>query len=246
MKNNDTELVKSFTLFPTLTAILKPSADIIGLELRDKFKNIIDSFKQRKQKENLVVHIKKAEDGINIEDTKESSIEQVKAFESWCDGAQDIDPNDTLAELWQQLLRDIIENNVPDKIVIKTLKNLTSKEAKILIKLPKHSNFFKSKDSEENRYYIENLEKLNLINYTIFSSNDQKRMMIMIMIMMITIFEFNTRVITYLLYDSPITITLFSVTFIAFVAIFLKKWRLTWLGKKVLEPYYRMKKNKAH
>lgn len=54
--SGDIPSLKGVSLTPALTALLKPSADLLGKELRDTLKEAIDGWKAKRRNENLHVH----------------------------------------------------------------------------------------------------------------------------------------------------------------------------------------------
>ncbi len=148
--NNESDLivdkVKGISLTPALTSLLKPSADYLAEELKEYFKEKIESLKKRKRSENISEHIKSVLE--KVEKTKESykepaaSLEQIELFEEWVEGAQDIDPNqELLSSMWRDLLKGIIRGNIKGDLLISILKQIDSFDAMLLLKFKIHGRY---------------------------------------------------------------------------------------------------------
>ena len=147
-KTNDSQVTstdgifKGLTFTPVITSILKPSADLVGQELRDFLKEKIDSIKNRKKAENLTEHLRTVGEKLKKKkkepDTELSSIKQLNLFDKWVEGAENIEPTDRiLSEMWQDLLVAICEGNYPNEILIEKMKLLQADDAKLLLRLRK-------------------------------------------------------------------------------------------------------------
>ena len=176
-------LLKGLTLTPVITSILKPSADLIGQELRDLIKEKIDLIKNRKKAENLTEHLrtvgeklqkKKKEPNPNL-----TTIKQLSLFDKWVEGAENVDPTDKiLAEMWQELLVQISEGNNPNEILIEKMKMLQADDAKLLLRLgeerrvlmlPSIKRFFsflpKTKEhADEETYRLKRLKDIDILD----------------------------------------------------------------------------------
>src|SRR5947209_137774 len=80
-ENGQNDLTKGFSLTPTLTKLLSPTADLLGLEIRDRVKEQIDKLKSRKRNENLEQHIQDASAQTDKDGIK--AIDQYDLFQDW-------------------------------------------------------------------------------------------------------------------------------------------------------------------
>jgi len=102
--------LRGVSLTPVFTALFKPSAELLGKELRNTIKEMIDERKTRRREENLQAHI----DAVRIKlssqtdepnEATTSFIEQPELFSEWVENVQEIDPRDVeISNLWQNLL----------------------------------------------------------------------------------------------------------------------------------------------
>jgi hypothetical protein len=226
---------KGVSLTPTLTSFLKPTADYLGIELRDYVKVKIENLKAKKRKANVQSHMNVVgvQLGIplNYDEQSLDNIQQLELFDEWVEGAQEIDPNDeVLAKLWQGLLREIVQGKSKNKVLIKTLKSLDSHEAKLLLEF-KGRAIYHPKGSEE-RFILRKLKSLDLIefNWPLLA------MLAISYAMAIAIFTtvpgiskpFET---TF----SLVQLGLLSLIPAAAMVAIIPKYRLSWLGKRLLE-----------
>ncbi|KPJ94014.1 MAG: hypothetical protein AMJ53_06150 [Gammaproteobacteria bacterium SG8_11] len=135
---DQTDSVKEISVMPIVTNLFRPTAIMLGNEIRDYLKGIIDDWKERKHAENVLGHIEIATKKVKEQNPdaqyKIDTIKQLDLFEEWTKGAQEIDPNDSvIAELWQNLLIELADHNISDNLIIKKLKAINAKEAQLLL-----------------------------------------------------------------------------------------------------------------
>lgn len=137
---------KDISLTPSLTALFKPTFDLVGLEIRDYVKETIDSWKEKRRKRNLESHINAVNEQIKGDrpfSQYEPSINQLSLFEDWVEGVQDIDPADEeLSAIWRSLLVRAAKGEHIGEEVRNALKSLSPKEAQFLLELKKRVPVF--------------------------------------------------------------------------------------------------------
>lgn len=157
--------INEISLTPSLTALLKPSAEYLGTTLRDQIKAKIEPILEKKRDENIRSHVQSAEKKIGMsffEVESDNSNANLRDFNKWIEGAQDIDPdNKILAELWQGILIDIVKGKKDNRLLIKTLNQLETNEAEFLLKFKK--GVVRKKRNTQTDYMIEKLKRLNLV-----------------------------------------------------------------------------------
>lgn len=128
----------------SLTSILNklffPSAEYIGDEINAFLKTKIENAKRANRDKNLAGHFKAA-GALSLTLISESSenIDQAEKLEDWIEGAQDVTPDKSeLAQLWQQLLRDIADDKPVEKYLLQQAKYLTPQDARLLMRLRSH------------------------------------------------------------------------------------------------------------
>jgi hypothetical protein len=133
------DLIKSVTLTPTLTSLVKdvlsPSAELIGVELKSYLKQKIDDVKERSQNKNLSAHISAVQVSLPEQISRNVTYdEQLYLFSDWVDGAQDISEDEPiLSDMWQEILRDIVNGKRVTKRLIETMKQIDYRMAKLLL-----------------------------------------------------------------------------------------------------------------
>jgi hypothetical protein len=158
--------VKGISMTPTISTLLKPSADYLAQELKEYLKTKIESYKERKRSENISEHLKHVFSRLEKEkediERPPESLEQLELFEEWVSGAQDVDPkNEILSSMWRKLLSEIIRGNVKDDLLISILKRMDSYDAKLLMRFKAHGRY--KPDNKEEKYYLRRLKQLELI-----------------------------------------------------------------------------------
>ena len=224
------------SLTPSITSLLKPTTDYLGTELRDFVKSKVEDLKARKRKKNVSGHMEKVgvKLGIPLSYDEESidNIQQLDLFDEWLDGAQDISPDDpTLSQLWQGLLRDIVQGKANNRLLINTLKELEANEAALLLRY-KERRLFHPRGNEE-RFILRKLKRLELIEYDWFYVSTIAVSYIMVIAMLFTFPGFKALGVfgkeTNLIFIALISLLPVS----AFVAM-LPKYKTSWLGRKLL------------
>jgi len=151
---------KEITLLPSITSLLKPTADYLGEELKDTVKEIVESRKKKKEDENLLGHLNLLNEKINSSNKRNVSYEQLDLFSEWVEGVSKVNPkNEELSQLWQNLLLNASADK-SSEILISKIKKMSSGEAKALVALSSRSC---NKLSDEERYHLKSLEDLELI-----------------------------------------------------------------------------------
>lgn len=168
-QEGEKSVVKEISVMPVLTNLLKPTAEMLGQELKGYVKEKIDSWKDKKREENVAEHVRQVHERIinekpDLSNSKES-IRQFELFEEWVEGAQEVDPSEeTLARMWQELLYKIAQGKNFDVLLIEKLKLIDTDQAAVLLGMyNKPPRFIKNK---KDRYLLHSLEKLGLVERT--------------------------------------------------------------------------------
>jgi hypothetical protein len=146
---------------PVLQALLSPSAELLGQELRAIVERKLQDWKSRKRTENISSHLREASErikqqGVQGEDpiSPIDSIKQSELFLGWVDGAQDVEPDGSiLADIWQQLLVEIAKGQVTDKLLVDTLKKVDPAEAILILELRDRGSM-RAHDEKEGHYLM--------------------------------------------------------------------------------------------
>lgn len=148
---------KGISLTPALTNFFKPTLDLLGVELRDYVKERIESWKERKRRENLESHVTAVNEelaGDNPFDESGPTVYQLSLFEEWAENVRDIDPNDhELSAMWRNLLIRAAKGEHISEEVRRALQSLSPQEALFIVQLerrvpvfPLHSGLVNDKD----------------------------------------------------------------------------------------------------
>lgn len=143
--NNNQEAegsLKEITLFPFLTELFRPTAKLLGEELRDFTKEKINNIKERKREDNLKFHIgeigkiNQTNASTNNNSNEDPLLKNgTKILES-LDAIQDIDQTEEeLSKIWQNLIASLCSGQNIPRYIITVLKTLSPLEAKALITL---------------------------------------------------------------------------------------------------------------
>lgn len=226
---------KGLSLTPTLTSFLKPTADYLGNELRDYVKVKVENLKAKKRKANVQshMHVVGVQLGIPLNYDEESldNIPQLELFDEWIEGAQEVDPSDeVLAKLWQGLLLEIVQGKSKSKVLIETLKSLESHEAELLLRF-RGRRIYHPKGNEE-RFILRKLKSLELIEF------DWAFLAMLGISYAMAIAIFTT--VPELSKPFESTFSLFQLGLLSIIpaaamAAVIPKYRLSWLGKRLLE-----------
>lgn len=171
-QNNESGLVgiKEVSLTPVITSLFKPSADMLGIELKDYLKEKIGTWKKKKYTYNLAQHIKRANEKIKEKhgySVDSSNFEQLELFDQWILGAQEVDPHEKLlANIWQELLVEIAAGRKINKILLEKLKKVSPGEAEILLEI--HQNDSIRAKSKEQKFLLSSLMNNGVIEKTFF------------------------------------------------------------------------------
>lgn len=237
--------LKELTVAPALTALLKPTAEYLGLELRDYVKSRVEEWKERRRAENLHTHIegvkKKLEGNAPSSSSGEStSFYQLALFDEWMSNVQDIDPADKeLSDLWQSLLASAARGARVPAEVVSALKTLSPKEAQFLVDMSRRAPpvpFLSGSVSGENRYLANSLETKRILEKDYAFS-----------VLFLSSLVFSGLFAYYFFQQQlggggletsiPIIGTAIAVG-VAFVGFSMRtglaRWRLTWLGHELL------------
>ncbi|RUO44539.1 hypothetical protein [Idiomarina aquatica] len=226
---------------PALTALVKPTFEMLGNEVRDSIKESIDNWRDKRRRKNLEAHLEAVNAELNTKDStnhEPPSLAQVDTAEEWLTSVQDVDPQDEeLSAIWQGLLiRAVNGDSIADE-VRQTLKLLTPEQAKLLFEFkrripafPLHAGTVGAKE----RYLAKKLEVNKVLEkdytYTIIFTST---------ILLSTGFfiyffgnVFYSSIQPVLLWGAALLFTLTS-TALAF-RLGISRWRLSWLGRELM------------
>lgn len=242
--SDDVPSLKGVSLTPALTALLKPSADLLGKELRDTLKESIDSWKAKRRNENLHVHIKAVKKKLSAASDEatsqgEPTFEQAEFFGEWVENVQNVDPSHTdISDLWQNLLARAVTGEAISCEVLNALKSLTPREAAFLLSLERRLPsvpFHSGRVSIEERFFATSLERKHLVEkdyafaYILFGCVAVS-LALSIAIGQRHVFPlFDTSIGVVGITTAAVVAASLGVSFRAGLA----RWRLTWLGRQL-------------
>lgn len=153
---------KELTLTPALTALLKPTAEYIGQEIKSRIASKVDELAERRRQANLLLHLSRVteETGLNAEVV--AGNRQLHLFQEWVEGAQDISPEEkTLSKMWETLLVKILKGIDFEAKLMQALSKLSESDAALLLKFARKSHY-RPKSSKE-RYQLDQYQFSELI-----------------------------------------------------------------------------------
>ena len=153
---------KDISATPSITALLKPTADYLGEELKEFVKLKVESAKERLKKENLLKHTAEVQKKVEVnQPVDEPNIQQLNIFEEWVENVSSINPKDKeLSGFWHSLLLNSSNSSGASNILLGKLKELDPEDAVILRKFYVRNNRTFSK---EERYRLRKLKELELL-----------------------------------------------------------------------------------
>ncbi|WP_444985911.1 hypothetical protein [Halomonas mongoliensis] len=234
------EKPKSLSLTPAISALIMPTAECLGTELRDLVKDSVEGWKRERREKNLNAHIHAVREQLSDQPPPETastpSLKQLSFFEEWMSGVQDVDPEDEeLSSIWRDLLAKAARGQSCSSEVIEALKSLTPLEAKFLVEMRSRTPtlpLLGGAIHSEDRFLAKSLESRNILekDYAfagVFASS------LGLSVVFLYYFAEKFGMPTEL----PI-VGVFFATLVAASAISLRsglaRWRLTWLGKQLV------------
>lgn len=163
---------KTLSLAPAVTALLKPTTEYLGLELRDYVKNTIQGLKKNRREKNIDAHISAVQSRLSEDPVPEAvetdgTLAQLTFFEEWIDCVQEVDPEDEeLSEIWEELLAQAARGKKHSPEIIRALKSLTPREAKFLLEIRLRAPSFPLVSGlvkPEDRYLAKSLEQRSIL-----------------------------------------------------------------------------------
>lgn len=245
-KEAEVNPIKGVSITPTITALLKPTVDYLGIEIRDYFKANVEEWKAKRRERNLNAHLEAVRNKLTKEPASNNqsspSIRQLVIFDEWIEKAQDIDPEDSeLSDIWQNLLAKAARGERVPTEVLAALKSLSPKEAQFLVGMVQRTQLFPFLTrgvNAENRYLAKSLEAKGIIeaDYTFLII-----FLLLLSVCGVIAYNFGAKIGTA--YESGIPMSsLIGVALVAgFVGIgfsmwsVLVHWRGSWLGRTLLE-----------
>lgn len=238
--------IKEITVAPALTALLKPTAEYLGLELRDYVKSHVEEWKEKRRTQNLKAHLqavrKQIENDPHPKNGQNPSFSQLTLFDEWIDRAQDIDPEDKeLSKLWQSLLARAARGDRVSSEVMSALKTLSPREAKFLFEMkhrehlvPFRLRIFSGKD----RYLVKSLEAKRILE------RDHTFLILLLPLLTLPLlivyffyYYFKEEILQIMGFTPiiPLVISLAVILIPLFVRVVgMARWRLTWLGCELM------------
>ena len=142
----------------TFSALFKPSADLIGQELKSWTENKLNEKKKARVQENTaqakIINPK-------IDEAEIKSEKQLENFERWVEGVSEVDAEDPIAIAWQKILLDITEDNYDADLVLAALKSLDRAEAAFFVQYVKGKHHDMHPDKRD--YYMACLIEKNIL-----------------------------------------------------------------------------------
>ena len=247
-KNGEAEdnPVKGISVTPTITALLKPTVEYLGIEIRDYFKTNIEEWKAKRREQNLNAHLQAVREKLAKVPPLHSarpSIRQLIIFDEWIEKAQDIDPEDSeLSDIWQNLLAKAAGGEKVPVEVVAALKSLSPKEAQFLVEIQRTHllPFLTRIASAENRYLTKSLEAKGILE------RDYNFLILLILTLSASgMLAYNvvSKMDTPFPFAKDIPMSTLSGIFIAVMVVSVGfsmwprwiRWRKSWLGRKLLE-----------
>lgn len=244
--------MKDNTLSTVLRTVLTPSAEYVGQELRNALRLKVEELKGHRQTENLRAHLAEVLEDIRRDAPPDAGsdpdpVRQLELFEAWCDGAQDVDPeDDELSQLWRRLLTRIAKGRVRSGLLINTLKHLDAFDAQLLLRFSRRGYLRKGTEVEE--YHLSQMQRLNLIKET-----TERRFALLIPLLLATYMYLYYRIYAIAVGFSEATDIAAGFRFISKMIpevglaialgalvglplfVWIPKWRLTWIGRDILQ-----------
>ncbi|MDI4636932.1 MULTISPECIES: hypothetical protein [Halomonadaceae] len=231
---------KSLSLTPAISALIMPTAEYLGTELRDLVKDSIEDWKRERRENNLNAHVQAVKEQLSDQPPPETasspSLKQLSFFEEWMSGVQDVDPEDEeLSSIWRDLLAKAARGQSCSSEVIEALKSLSPSEAKFLVEMRSRTPtvpLFRGTIRSEDRFLAKTLESRNILekDYAFagfFASS--------LGLSVVFLYYFTEKI--GMPTEFPI-IGGFLATLVAASAVSLRsglgRWRLTWLGKQLV------------
>ncbi len=139
-EDGDERLLKAISLTPVITALFRPTAELLGQELCEFVRSKIEVLKKSKREENLVTHLKNVQERLKAEPlgptTGEVTFARLVIFEEWSEHVQGIDAADAeLGSIWDGLLAAAARGEDVSSEVVLALKSLTPAEAVLLLQM---------------------------------------------------------------------------------------------------------------
>lgn len=232
---------KSISLAPSLTALFQPSAEYLGEKLKDYIKDALE----KKKKDNFQAHCLEVNKllGSQVENNsiEDYSVRQLDLFNRWQEDVGDVDPADAeLSMLWENLLADSLLGSDIDKEIYDVLKELTPREARVLLDLKSTSKIvpmMSGKINRRDRYSLNKLLDKGLVEKDYFFATFTVSVSIFAMVCLYYIAPplsiFTQLEINYLTVSATVLALLVLLYGIGFRYGF-ARWSYTWLGEKLV------------
>jgi Arc/MetJ-type ribon-helix-helix transcriptional regulator len=165
MADDSSNTRKDVSFTPSLTRIIQPTADMLGIKLKEHVEEKIDAAIESRKAKNVSDHIASARSKLDASQSQsldEPGVEQLTLFSDWVEHSANIDPRDKeISDMWQNLLLEMTGQKPNTSLLLNKLKELSPEDAQVLIKLSHHDT---SRNlSEEDIYRLKKLESLELI-----------------------------------------------------------------------------------
>lgn len=125
------------SLAPSITALLQPTAKLLGTRLRDHVRDKLDDWDRKRKAGNLEKHLNRNLKNLETAARSNSlSDEELKTIPQWIDAVENVDPTDlSLTEAWDNILAQILNGNKSASDLLLALRSLTPEEAQQLLRL---------------------------------------------------------------------------------------------------------------
>jgi hypothetical protein len=235
--------LKELTIAPTLTALVKPTAEYLGLELRDYVKSRVEEWKLKRRAHNLDAHLNGVRRKLEKHPASSSpgergSFHQLEIFDEWMSNVQDVDPADEeLSDLWQSLLASAARGERIPSAVVSALKTLSPKEAQLLVRMlhrPLLARSFFGTLRGETKYLAKSLEAKQILErtYTFVVAIVTSTIIVSMIVFGSSVLLLNALQSLGLLLAAALFIACILAAYYARGG--LANWRITWLGEELL------------
>ena len=216
-------------LFPAINALFQPTAELLGEELRDRVKQKIDE----KRRERVEVHAECVRETLADRKRELNTREQLELFDSWADGAGDIDPDDEIAAVWQAILADIATNKSNTRVLLDTLRSLNIDEAAFFVSFVKRGVMPFGKISDRDEHYLKALQAKGVVR------RDSLAVPVILLATIVFVLGFFYVGLESSTIMNPSMLLTTVVVVVAWTlmlcALFWRRRRLTWLGRELAD-----------
>ncbi len=226
---------KGVSFTPALTALLSPTTQFLGNEIKGGVEALVNTLKEKVRAKNLEKHIHIIKQEAEKRDIKLdfNSVEQLDLFSKWAESAQDVSPDsEVISNAWQEALLKIMQKDFNEHLLNK-LKSLEKEEFELLLDI-KHKKHIRT-INEKQSFYCKSLYDKDLVNKISHIPFYISSLLVTVLCFYFLIKDTNIGNITDIF-------VMLSILFCASIALFfsfrrkrLETWYLSWLGRELIE-----------